>query len=253
MKLASVSLLLLAAAIAVSAPDYPAAPGFNQEGSDPEAIAIANEVMAALGGYDAWNDTRYLTWSFFGRRTHLWDKHTGNLRFENEGTTVLMNINTKQGRVFENGEEVLDPTKRDEALDRAHGAWINDSYWVFMPYKLKDSGVTLEYVGERTTEAGAPADVLELTFEDVGRTPENRYHIYVDKTSRLVTQWDYYQVASDTEPGFRIPWNDWRKHGDILLSADRGERKHENVAVLEDVPASAFESPAALDPLAYAR
>ena len=112
-----------------------------------------------------------------------------------------------------------------------------------MPYKLKDTGVTLKYLGKRTTQAGASADVLELTFKNVGRTPENKYHVYVDDESRLVTQWDYYPKASDPEPRFQLPWLEWERHGAILLSASRGERQHEDVAVLVGVPDSVFESP----------
>ncbi|WP_133273578.1 hypothetical protein [Hymenobacter radiodurans] len=48
---------------------YPAAEGFDQAGSDPKAIAIADKVMNAMGGYDAWRNTRYLAWSFFGANT----------------------------------------------------------------------------------------------------------------------------------------------------------------------------------------
>ena len=102
-----------------------------------------------------------------------------------------------------------------------------DSYWVFMPFKLKDSGVTLKYSGKSETADGKPADVLELTFKDVGRTPENKYHVYVDEDSRLVTQWDYYENASDPEPRFQMPWQNWQKQGGIMLSADRGERARE--------------------------
>ena len=39
-----------------------------QEVSDPKAIEIANKVMAAMGGEKAWNDTRHITWNFFGVR-----------------------------------------------------------------------------------------------------------------------------------------------------------------------------------------
>jgi hypothetical protein len=234
-------------------PGYPAAAGFNEAGSDPRAIAIAHDVMHALGGYQSWNRTRFVTWNFFGRRTHVWDKHTGRLRFESEDTLVLMNLQSKEGRVWKDGVEMTDPGTRDEEVDRAHGAWINDSYWVFMPYKLKDSGVTLKFLGEGTTEAGAAADVIELTFDNVGRTPENKYHVYVDKESRLVTQWDYYPNASDPEPRFRIPWLNWQRHGDILLSADRGERKHEALAVLHDVPDSVFQGVEPVNVLKYAR
>ncbi|MEZ5331564.1 MAG: hypothetical protein R2991_05830 [Thermoanaerobaculia bacterium] len=48
-----------------------------------------------------------------------------------------------------------------------------------MPYKLEDPGVTLHYLGERPMLDGRPAEVLELTFEGVGRTPQNKYHVYV--------------------------------------------------------------------------
>lgn len=233
--------------------ENPAMPGFDAAGSDPRAIDIADDVMEALGGRDAWDDTRYLTWKFFGRRTHVWNKQSGDLRYENDGTVVLMNLNTKTGRVWKDGQEVTDPAARKQAIHDAESAWINDSYWMFMPYKLKDTGVTLKYLGKGTTEAGETADVLELTFEDVGRTPENKYHVYVDEESRLVTQWDYYENASDPEPRFQIPWKDWTRHGEILLSASRGERGHENVAVLEDVPDAVFESPEPVNLLQYAR
>lgn len=46
-----------------------------------------------------------------------------------------------------------------------------------MPYKLKDSGVTLKYKGEGQTEEGEPAQVLVLTFKDVGVTPQNKYEV----------------------------------------------------------------------------
>ncbi len=235
--------LLLAGALALTL----------ESGSDPKAVQIANEVMNALGGREAWEETRYLTWNFFGRRTHVWDKWKGDLRFENEGSVTLLNLNTKKGRVWKSGQEVTDPAALEKALYDAESAWINDSYWVFMPYKLEDQGVTLKYLGKGKTETGLSADVLELTFESVGRTPQNKYHVFVDDRSRLVTQWNYYEKASDPEPAFKIPWLDWERHGQILLSANRGERKHQDVAVLDSVPAGVFDSPAPVDLRAYFR
>jgi hypothetical protein len=244
--------LAVAAGAGAQSPN-PAMPGFNAAGSDAKAIEVADEVMDALGGRQAWDDTRFLTWKFFGGRTHVWDKTTGNLRFENEDTLVLMNLNTKAGRVWKAGQEVTDAAARDDVLRGGESAWINDAYWVFMPYKLKDTGVTLKYVGKGTTLAGASADVIELTFENVGRTPENKYHVYVDDRSRLVTQWDYYPKAADPEPRFQLPWLDWSRHGAIMLSASRGERQHEDLAVLEGVPDAVFESPEPVNILQYER
>ena len=131
--------------------DNPPASGFDLEGSDTQAIAIADQVMERLGGRDAWDQTRFLTWNFFGRRRHLWDKHTGDLRVEGtdreteEPYLILMNLGSGKGRAWSAGEEILDPEALTEMLDFGEAVWINDSYWIFMPFKLKDSGVTLRY------------------------------------------------------------------------------------------------------------
>lgn len=248
-------LVLLASAGSLVAQDDPNPPaaGFDAEGSDARAVEIADQVMEAMGGRRAWDSARYLTWNFFGRRRHVWDKWTGDVRIEGEDRetgepyVVLMNLETGVGRVWGGGSEVTDPEQLAARLDAGAAAWINDSYWLFMPYKLKDSGVTLRYLGERTMLDGRPADVLELTFQGVGRTPENKYDVYVASDSGLVEQWDYYADAGDPEPRFQLPWHEWKRYGDILLSADRGENDHTDLGVLEDVPRSVFESPDPVD------
>ncbi len=254
-----VTLLLVAATLAtVPAPatpgeENPPAAGFDLQGSDARAIEIADSVMRAMGGRPAWDATRYLTWNFFGRRRHLWDKHTGDLRVEGtdresgEPYLILMNLHTGNGRAWRGGVELEEPTALAEMLELGESAWINDAYWLFMPYKLKDTGVTLAYAGEGEMLDGRAADVLELTFREVGRTPENRYRVYVARDSGLVEQWDFFSRADDEEPRFRIPWHDWRPHGAILLSADRGENDHTDVAVLSEVPRAALTSPQPVD------
>jgi hypothetical protein len=164
-----------------------------------------------------------------------------------------MNLNTQKGLAWKDGEEITQPDSLEKVLYSAESAWINDSYWVFMPYKLKDSGVTLKYAGEGETETGRTAEVLELTFKEIGRTPQNKYRVYVGKESGLVEQWDYYRNASDEEPGFKIPWSSWQQYGRIMLSDDRGRAKHTDLAVFDELPASVFESPEPVDMMAYAK
>jgi hypothetical protein len=112
-----------------------------------------------------------------------------------------------------------------------------------MPYKLKDSGVTLGYKGEGTLADGRAADVLQLTFEGVGVTPENKYDVYVSRDRHLVEQWSFYGKASDPEPRFTTPWGKWERHGQVLLSGDRGERQLTDIRVFDDLPRPVFESP----------
>ncbi len=230
------------------------APGFDLEGSDPEAVALAKDVMRRMGGAAAWDRTRYLTWDFFRRRRHVWDKHTGQVRIDverrkaEEPVVILMNVNTKKGRAWKGGAEVTDPDELAELLDTGESAWINDSYWLVMPYKLLDTGVTLHDLGEGTMADGRPADILELTFYNVGRTPENKYHVYVGRESGLVEQWDFFADRDDQEPRLVCPWANWKRYGRIMLSGDRGDMGQlTDIAVLDELPATVLASPASVD------
>jgi hypothetical protein len=225
----------------------PPAEGFDAAGSDSEAIAIADEVMEAMGGRAAWDATRYLSWNFFGMRTHVWDRWTGDLRYQVGDTLVLTNVNSREGKAFKGGVEVEDPDELAGLLDQTYKAWINDSYWLLMPYKLKDSGVTLRYLGEGAMADGRAADKLQLTFEGVGVTPDNKYDVYVSKDRRLVEQWSFYNRYDDPEPRFTTPWANWTRHGNVLLSGDRGQRQLTDIRVFDELPRSVFESPEPVD------
>ncbi|WP_420317114.1 hypothetical protein [Ekhidna sp.] len=218
----------------------PPAEGFNQEGSDLLATLLADKTMLAMGGRKAWDNTRYIRWNFFGRRDHIWDKSTGDVRIEvpADDLTILMNINTKDGKAMKRGVEVTDSV--EYYLERGYGMWVNDSYWLVMPYKLKDSGVTLKYLREDTTQTGARADVVSLSFEDVGVTPQNVYEVWIDTDSKLVTQWAYYPDSSALEPSFITPWADYKKYGEIMLSSSRGRNTLQSIEVLDEVPEGTF-------------
>jgi hypothetical protein len=205
----------------------PAAAGFNLEASDAKAIAIADEVMQANGGRKAWDKTRYLSWKFFTFRQLTWDRYTGDVRIHDlkSDTKILMNVNTGIGKVMRKGELLTDSLELSKALDRGKKILINDSYWLIMPMKLKDSGVTLKYVREDNNKEGNPADVLQLTFDKVGVTPENKYWIFVDKKTRLVSQWSFFRKASDEKPEFENVWSEYMPYGKILLSCSRGREE----------------------------
>lgn len=226
--------------------ENPPAEGFNREASDPKAIAIADNVMQAMGGRRAWDTTRFIKWNFFGRRDLLWDKKTGNVRIEApfDSTVYLVNVKQDTGSVYVKGEKVDNPDTVQNLISKAKSIWINDSYWLFMPFKLKDSGVTLKYAREDTLPSAQPADVLQLTFEDVGRTPQNKYEVYVDRSDNLVKQWTYFAEASQDEPSAVWPWDNYQQIGPLKLSYNRSDDKGpKDVEIYTDVPEDAFTSP----------
>jgi hypothetical protein len=230
----------LVATVAV-AEDNPSAEGFNSAGSDPRAIEIADAVMERMGGRHSWNSTECISWTIFGR-SHVWNRHTADYRMETDTSVVIMNLNSGTGRSWERGVP-LDGEENEVAIQRAHSVWINDSYWLVMPYKLKDTGVTLYYRGEAATEDGRAAEVLELTFSDVGETPDNKYEVYVDRESGLVSQWAFYRNTGDPEPRFVLPWSDWTRYGDIQLSSGRGKFDVTEISVTHCAGTGAFDKP----------
>jgi hypothetical protein len=225
----------------------PPAEGFDLEGSDAEAIAIADRVMEKMGGRAAWDAARHIAWNWFGREYYVWDKHTGAIRIEADDSRtgdpilVLMNVNDMTGRMWLGAEEVTDPELLAGALRRGKARWINAAYWMFMPYKLKDAGVTLRYHGAGTTETGAASDVLELTFSDVGVTPDNKYLVHVGRETGLVEQWDYFATKASERPDFKGPWANWQSYGGILLSDGRGPQgRHADIGVYDDLPDTVY-------------
>jgi hypothetical protein len=169
---------------------------------DAQALQVTQQMQAAMGGLENWNNTRYVKFKFqVGQpgawrvsRSHLWDKWEGRYRFEStdkEGvpSVILFNVNTKQGKVFVGGKE-LPAAEAKDRIDRAYGAYINDTYWLAMPWKWLDPGVHLKYAGEETYE-GTPCDVVQLTFQNVGLTPGDAYRAFVSKTSHLMVHWEY--------------------------------------------------------------
>lgn len=224
-------------------PINPPAEGFNLEASDEKAIEIADAVMEASGGRKNWDNTRLLVWNFFGARKLYWDKKTQDVRidFLKTDMQILMNIDEMKGRVKKDGNEFTEADSLKKYLEMGKSIWINDSYWLVMPFKLKDTGVTLKYLKEDTTQDGRKADVLGLTFDNVGNTPDNKYDIYVDQESKLVSQWSYYREAKQDSANFTLPWLDYKTFGNIQLSGNRDARQITEIQVLDSIPGALFE------------
>lgn len=207
--------------------ENPAAKGFLASESDPQAIKIADEVMKAMGGRPAWDAVDTLAWNFFGFRDLVWSKKSGDVTITNPSENSILNLNifSGKGSATYGNWEITNPDTLQINLEKAMNIWINDSYWLVMPFKLKDTGVKLKYLGEKNNLEGQLSDILELTFFNTGNTPGNKYHVYVDKTTRLVNQWDFFNKADDQNSKFAMPWKGYVTVDGILLSEDRGERR----------------------------
>jgi len=225
---------------------YPAGEGFNKTASDAQAITVADRMMQQMGGYPAWQKAHYLAWDFFGGQYQIWDKYTGDFHWQKGDLVANYNLNTKQGHAYRAGQDISTTEEGKKLLAGMYPTWANNSWWLIMPFKMKDSGVTLKYKGEEKTGQGEAADVVQLTFNDVGVTPDNRYLLYVNRNTGLLDEWAYFPKATDAEPAFRRRWAEYKPHDGLLLAADRSAnadgRRLDNIAVTQTVPSGTMQS-----------
>jgi hypothetical protein len=232
---------------------YPAGETFNKAGSDARAIAIADTVMQAMGGYENWQKTRFIAWEFFGEQYQVWDKYTNDFRWQKGDLVLTGNLNTRTGKAYKAGQDISTTEEGQKLLSNMYAMWANNSWWLLMPFKLKDSGVTLTYKGASKTMQGTLAQLLQLTFEKVGVTPDNRYELLYNPKTHLIEEWAFFRKASDEAPSFRRQWTGYQRYGNILLAANRTDgkdgRQLSNIAVVNKLPAGFMQNPKPVEKL----
>ncbi|HEV8628985.1 MAG TPA: DUF6503 family protein [Thermoanaerobaculia bacterium] len=214
---------------------------------DPKAVEIAHRSMSAMGGEERFAAARLLRFDFApvrdGKVTssyhHWWDRRSGDYRLEGvskEGVPfrVLFNVSTKQGQAWL-GERALAGEELAQWLQRAYGRFINDSYWLLMPWKWLDEGVNLAYAGRKTVD-GNEYDVVTLSFDNgVGLTSNDRYWAFVSPKSGLMERWEYVLETEEGAPGSAAPtpwtWQDWKESAAGILLCTRKHKLGEGPAV----------------------
>jgi hypothetical protein len=95
-----------------------------------------------------------------------------------------------------------------------YGRFINDTYWLLMPWKWLEPGVTLAYDGRRVVD-GDELEVVTLSFgSGIGLTSNDRYWGFVSPVSGRLQRWAYVLQDAEGKPGSGEPtvwaWEEWR-------------------------------------------
>lgn len=217
----------------------PATPAFDPSKSDEMAVRLAKQTIESMGGQQAWDDVKYISFQFFNNgRRHVWDKQRNRIRAEDPRHVAIIDYGTGERKLWIDGKPEPDPNVQR----RAEYLWSFDSYWLFMPYKLLDPGVRLKYLGPRALADGAAASAIEVTFDEgTGLTPNNRFVVLIADDSGLVEQWEHYRAATDEEPRRKAIWSGWKRFGDIMLSTERGNSSFSEIVLHDTMPEWVFE------------
>lgn len=175
---------------------------------------------------------------------HLWDRWTGRYR--------------EEGQAYRDGE-LLEGEDKAEALDQARYNYLNDTYWLLMPWKLHDPGVNLSAFSQET-EDGHSYDVLHLTFgAAVGDTPGDQHWIFVNPETGALERTGYFLERFEKNPpvlGEATLWNwsNWTELNGLLFARTRevvrtthdpfetARSEFSLIAILPDVDDAVFTS-----------
>lgn len=190
--------------------------------SDSAAVALAAEVMESLGGEPRWQALPGLRWTFGvsigdtvrAERRHAWNKHDGMHRVEGvdragDRYVIVQDLDTGEGRAWVAGQ-AIEGDSLAKLIERGRALWVNDTYWMLMPYKMRDPGVVLT-LEDPVTRDGEVRDIVAMRFEDVGLTPGDRYWVEIDREERRVRAWEMVLQGRDPPPS-RYTWEGWEAH-----------------------------------------
>lgn len=203
---------------------------FDRGQSDDRAVALADRLIEALGGAEAWRRIPYLAFTFVveregkvvATRRHYWDRVLGRHRLEGtregERYVVLTDVRGNRGTAYRDGER-LSGEDAQKYLEAAYGAWINDTYWLAMPLKVEDPGVILKYSGSEVVD-GKSLEKIQLRFDGVGLTPKDLYWAYLDPETGIMERWSFVLDGAKAEPTVAV-WNGWVECGGVKLSTEK--------------------------------
>lgn len=229
----------------------PTNPG--RETAEDPARALARKVHEAAGGARL-SEVAELRFTFVYYQgdqrvfaaQHRFDRKNWRARVSwtnRQGNKVeaLVDLRTKTGQGSIDGVPVTGDAQA-ELAQKAYARWVNDAYWLLMPLKLLDPGVTLAKEEPRTWE-GKSYEILRLSFQGVGLTPGDTYWLYVDPASYRVVRWEM-KLEGQTEPPDAVTWTDYRAVGPLWLAFDHleagGRVAFEEVEALSAVVESDF-------------
>jgi hypothetical protein len=163
---------------------------FDIRHSDPAAVELADSIIHAAGGSKAWEEIHFVTWLSPDDRMIYWDKPTGRVRMEllANGKIILLNTNTGSGRVQQNWKEISGKDSLNQQLEEAMIWWKTNSLELFIPFKLKDDGVTLTYLGEDKFDDSTKSNILQMVCKD-SLARSCRYNLFVDLKNNEIKQW----------------------------------------------------------------
>jgi len=164
-----------------------------------KADIFAENILKAIK-HEAYKNTRFLEWSFAGRRSYKWDKkeHTVDVSWD----SIRVNLHPNK---LENSTVYFNKKLQKKAdvklVKRAEKLFNNDSFWLIAPHKLFEKGII------RSLKKVNNKDALLVKYTVGGTTPGDSYLWSVNEKNIPISYKMY--VPSMKMDGVPATWDDW--------------------------------------------
>ena len=165
---------------------------------NPRADELAKKILKAVK-HEAYKKTRYIDWSFGGRRSYKWDKELHIVEVTwGENKVILHPNNMEKSTAYIKEELVSD---NEKLVKRAWDLFNNDSFWLVAPHKLFEPGIY------RSIEMIDGKEALKVKYTTGGSTPGDSY-VWIVNDDYLPVSYQMY-VPSMRMVGVPATWEDW--------------------------------------------
>lgn len=174
---------------------------------------MANDLWKASGG-ENWAKVKEVHFTFVVEQEgktlfsaqHVWNVSAG---------TDEVKWKDKQGKDHQVTANLTAPAPDDEGKT-AYARWVNDSYWLLAPLKIRDRGVKVEAGGPKDLK-GVACETVKVKFDNVGLTPTDQYVFYIDPKTKLPVAWDY---IPESGPAMQATWEKFQNVGGLNLATE---------------------------------
>lgn len=215
---------------------YPGAPvAFDKAASTPQAVEVAEKVLAAAGGQQAWDKARQIKWEQSNVANgqpgmggeEAWDRwnqrHYGRVNTPDGDAVIAYSIygdfSTSFAESKAGKKQLIQGREKAAALEHAKLELQQDVTVMMMPFLMLEPGNKLEY-GEPVKDGETEYHKIKVTFGDGDKLRAGLvYYAIVDKTSNVIRRVDIEKPASSEKIGFEL--SDWTEAGGLKFPGTR--------------------------------
>jgi hypothetical protein len=187
----------------------------NQQTEEVKELTIS-EKIANAHGFENWKDVSEVKFTFQVDRDTIKGKGRSWTWFPKQDRVVLKTDDTTFDYFRNKVDSTLIPSDR---------AFINDKYWLLVPFQLvwDSSAIISEPKTMKSPINNEQLNVITITYSDQGGyTPGDAYDIFYDD-DYLIKEWNYRRGNSE-QPSLSTTFENYKDYNGIKIATDHKQK-----------------------------